>query len=103
MPTLVVHVKLGRWTVYVGRGRCPRTGVESKWGNKFSHKAGTKAEFKVATREEAIERHREWLFSQPELMAACRRELRGETLGCWCAPKPCHASNLAEAAESEEP
>lgn len=102
MTTRTVHVRHGRWTVYVGRGFCPRTGVKSKWGNPFSSKPRTLAEFRVANREEAVARHREWLLEQPEMVAACRSELRGETLGCWCAPNPiCHACTLAEVADSE--
>ena len=92
--TRVVNIHRGaREYVYVGR--------PSRWGNPFSHRSGTKAEFRVATREEALDRYREWVLSQPELVAAIRRELRGKVLGCHCKPKPCHADILAEIADSE--
>lgn len=86
---LVVHCKKAKYDVYVGR--------PSKWGNPYSHLDGTLAQFKTATRKEAIEKYREYLLSNPELMA-CIGELRGKVLGCWCAPKSCHAEILAEIA-----
>lgn len=75
--------------VYVGR--------PSKWGNPFSHQANTLAKFKVATRDEAISKYREWIVNQPELMAALP-ELKGKDLVCWCAPLTCHADVLLELA-----
>ncbi len=89
----VANRRYQRFDVYVGR--------PSKWGNPFSHQAGTLARFKVATRDEAVERFREWFLSQPELVAAARRELRGKVLGCWCAPARCHAEVLAEIANGD--
>lgn len=67
----------------------------SKWGNPFSHLPNTKAQWQVATREESIQRHREWFVEQPELMAQLE-ELRGKTLGCWCKPKTCHGDFYVE-------
>lgn len=68
---------------YVGR--------PSKYGNPFSHKDGTLAKYKVATREEAIAKFEEWVRTQPELIAAAKKELRGRILSCWCFPAHCHA------------
>ena len=81
----VVHCKKEAHDVYIGR--------PSKWGNPFSHLAGTKAMYQVASREEAIQRYEEWLRSQPELMSALG-ELKGKVLGCWCSPKACHGDVL---------
>lgn len=81
----VVHMKRETFDVYVGR--------PSKWGNPFSFKEGTTAEFVVATRDEAVDRYAEWIKTQPHLMEALP-ELRGKTLGCWCAPRRCHADVL---------
>lgn len=80
--------------VYIGR--------PSRWGNPFTHKDGTRAEYVVGTRDEAVERYRAWLWAEirdgrielSELAA-----LRGKTLGCWCAPARCHGEILAAAAE----
>lgn len=89
---LVVHVR-NRHDVYVGR--------PSKWGNPFTHLAtDTLATYRVATRAEAIAMYEQWLRGRPDLMAALG-ELRGKTLGCWCAPLPCHAEVLAVLANAE--
>jgi hypothetical protein len=84
MKTRVVHCKREAYDVYIGR--------PSKWGNPFT--IG-----KDGTREQVIAKYREWLKSQPALMAALP-ELRGKILGCWCAPHPCHGDVLAELANA---
>jgi hypothetical protein len=78
------------YDVYIGRG--------SKWGNPFSHMDNTMAKFKVATREEAIEKYREWIMTQPQLLADLH-ELKDKTLCCFCKPKACHGDVLAELAD----
>lgn len=96
MKTKVVHMKRDPYDVYVGRGR------GSRWGNPFSHKDDTLAQFKVATVEEAIEQYRSWLWSQlksGDITLTDLAALSGKTLGCWCAPGPCHGDVLAAAAE----
>jgi hypothetical protein len=89
--TRVVHVRQEAYDVYVGR--------PSDFGNPFGL-AGTKANFIVATREEAISKYRDWLLSQPDLVARVRAELKDKVIACWCAPLPCHADVLAEIADS---
>jgi hypothetical protein len=84
-PTKVVHWRRLRFDVYIGR--------PSKWGNPFT--IGRDGD-----RETVIEKYREWLLGQPELVEAARSELRGKVLGCWCHPKPCHGDVLAEIADS---
>jgi hypothetical protein len=85
MPTHVVNCRITAYDVYIGR--------PSKWGNPF-----------VITREDqrakVVEQYREYLLASPELMAALP-ELRGKTLGCWCAPLACHGDVLAELADKE--
>lgn len=85
--TKVVHCKREPYTKYIGR--------PSPFGNPFSHKAGTLAQFKVETREEAIEKFREWFLSQPELVACAKVELKDQILGCWCKPLACHGDVIA--------
>ena len=75
------------YDVYIGRG--------SKWGNPFSHMDNTMAKFKVETREEAIEKYREWIMTQPQLLADLH-ELKGKTLCCFCKPLACHGDILVE-------
>lgn len=77
--------------MYVGRG--------SPFGNPFTHGESRLAQFRVATRAEAIARYEDWLLQQPELVARLP-ELRGKVLGCWCAPLPCHAEVLARYANA---
>lgn len=75
--------------VYIGR--------PSKWGNPFTFKPGTLAEF-VVPKDECIPRFEAWIRTQPHLMAALH-ELCGKTLGCWCKPGPCRGDVLARLAD----
>lgn len=93
--TKVVHCKIEKYDVYIGRG--------SIWGNPFSHKDGTKAKEKVNSVEEAVAKYREYLMSQPKLLRRLP-ELKGKILGCWCKTKKnpnalCHGDVLAELAD----
>lgn len=78
--TKVVHCKKSDYDVYIGR--------PSKWGNPCS--IG-----KDGSREEVIEKYRQWLKNQPQLLNSLW-ELQGKILGCWCKPKPCHGDVLVE-------
>lgn len=83
IKTRVVNVRNARFDVYIGRG--------SKWGNPY--RMGNKA-----TREFVIAKYRERMLKRPDLMEACRRELKGKVLGCYCKPQACHGDVLAEIA-----
>lgn len=87
----VVHCKRSKHDVYIGR--------PSKWGNPFSHKAGTQAQYRVSTRDEAVQAYAKWVVQQPELMASLP-ELRGKVLGCWCSPQACHGDVLSALANA---
>lgn len=84
----VVHCKREKYDVYIGR--------PGPWGNPFRL---TNEEERGAT----LERYRAWLWQQihgpdgEDLMYSLA-ELHGKTLGCWCAPHPCHGDVLAAAA-----
>lgn len=80
MIARVVNRNVSPYEVYIGRG--------SKWGNPF--KIGPDG-----NRQEVIAKYREWIQSQPELMASLP-ELDGKTLGCFCKPKACHGDVLVE-------
>ena len=86
----IVHCKKDPYDVYIGR--------PSKWGNPFSHKDGTLAEFKVEDRDAAVDAYYEWVLRQDELITSLY-ELRGKVLGCWCKPKRCHGDILVMLAE----
>ncbi|MGI8311108.1 DUF4326 domain-containing protein [Saccharopolyspora hattusasensis] len=50
-------------------------------------------------REGMVRHYEKWLDEQPNLLTKLREgELSGRALGCWCAPKPCHADVLAHRA-----
>jgi len=87
MSPKVVHCKKAPFDVYIGRG--------SKWGNPYSHKEGTKAEFIVSSRKEAIEKYEQYLLNNQELMDSIG-ELKGKVLGCYCSPKSCHGEVLTK-------
>lgn len=93
----VVHINKEPYDVYIGR--------PSKWGNPFTHIADkeTLAEFIVESREEAIDKYREYLLNNKELMDSIT-ELDGKILGCFCikdsnnSPYPyvCHGQVILE-------
>ena len=85
--TVVVHFRREPYDIYIGR--------PSVWGNPYSRKQGTRAQFQVSSRAEAIERYEAHVRGSPELLRSLR-ELRGKRLGCWCAPKPCHGDVLVK-------
>ena len=72
--------------VYVGR--------PSRWGNPF-------VIGRDGTREDVLRKYEEFLTSQPGLIRAIRRELRGKDLVCWCAPAACHADILLRIANED--
>jgi hypothetical protein len=91
MVNRVVHLKRDPYDVRIDRA--------TKWGNPFSHLPG-KGECYVPTREIAIECYRRWILTQPDLLRDLH-ELRGKTLGCWCAPQACHGDVLVELSSKE--
>ena len=65
--------------VYIGR--------PSKFGSPF-------VIGKHGNRAQVTERFEVWLRGQPALVEAAKRELRGKSLVCWCAPLACHGDVL---------
>jgi hypothetical protein len=100
MPTIapkVVHCRREEYEVYVGRLPLPEgapPGSDGFWGNPW--RAG-----RDGTRREVIERYERYVLSQPQMRERLA-ELRGKTLGCWCAPRPCHADVLVRLANERE-
>lgn len=78
--------------MYIGRYH-PKVGYSSIWANPY--KIGIDG-----TREEVLEKYKEYLGNKPFLLKQIP-SLRGKTLGCWCAPKNCHGDILAELANAE--
>ncbi len=63
-----------------------------RWGNPF--RIGPDG-----TREEVIDKYREWVVTRPKLMAQLSM-LKGKRLGCYCHPLQCHGSVLIELVEN---
>jgi hypothetical protein len=88
----VVNIKKEKYDVYIGRG--------SPFGNPYTHLSlqNTQAQVQVKSREEAIEKYREYFYKKiedPEFLDDILR-LKDKVLGCYCAPKSCHGHIIAE-------
>lgn len=84
--TTRVCCKEKKYDVYIGR--------PSFWGNPYSHKEGTLAEFKVNSRKEANKQYALYLSRSKEHQRRLK-ELQGQTLGCWCKEnESCHGDVL---------
>lgn len=90
---LVVHCKREPFDVYVGR-KHKDFPLGSKWGNPFWLKDESE-------RARILNQYRLWLNEQDHLLLQIIPELKGKRLGCWCAPKDCHADVLAELANDD--
>ena len=97
METEVIHCKnqaaveaAGDRYIYIGR--------PTKWGNPYSHKYGTRARYKVDSREIAVQKYEDRLLNNKDLMNELST-LKGMVLGCWCHPKACHGHVLAKYAD----
>jgi len=96
--TRIVNIRdTDEWDIYIGHQAPPSMSPTGKylpksiWANPFN-KEFRRGEI---TREEAIAKYREYVLASPSLMARLP-ELWGKTLGCWCAPLPCHGDVLVE-------
>ena len=56
----------------------------SIYGNPYSHKEGTSAEFKVSTKREAVDKFRKHFEASPELQVEAEA-LRGKRIACQCS------------------
>lgn len=85
-PGRVVHCKREAFDVYIGR--------PSKFGNPWRVLGED-------SRAHAIERYEAYIRAgiarDPKGREAIKA-LYGKTLGCWCAPKPCHGDVLLKIA-----
>jgi hypothetical protein len=82
--TTVVNLKDDFYDVKISR--------PGRWGNPFLIGQD-------GTREEVIEKYREWILTQPQLLAQLPM-LKGKRLGCLCVPLPCHGNVLKELADA---
>lgn len=86
MTMRVVHLKREACDVRIDR--------TTHWGNPF-------VIGKDGNRQQVIEKYRNWICepAQQHMVDYARKVLTGKTLGCWCAPKPCHGDVLKELCE----
>jgi hypothetical protein len=69
-------------------------GRPSKWGNPFALNP-------LHSRAYVITQFERYIRSNPKLMEAAKRELKGKDLVCFCAPLPCHGDVLHRIANEE--
>lgn len=97
----VVNVHHQQYDIYCGRAR---RGDKSPLGNPFRVDG---------SRHDAIENYRHWLWNMikrrnPEVRLALLQiykhahEHGSVRLGCWCAPKACHADVIVNALHCKE-
>ncbi|WP_440955889.1 DUF4326 domain-containing protein [Methanosarcina sp. Mfa9] len=67
----------------------------TKWGSPF-------AIGKDGSREEVLQKHRDYLRKRPDLLRAIPGELSGKVLVCWCWPEQCHGDILAYLANNPD-
>jgi len=87
MNPRVVHCKKAPFDTYIGR-----PGI---WGNLFIIGQD-------GSRTDVVAKYKAWILLQPDLLARLP-ELKGKTLGCWCAPQACHGDVLVDLANAKEP
>lgn len=96
-PSRVVHVKKENYDLYIGRYNSYLGERGSFLANPFKIGPGT-------SREESIQRYRNWFYDQIENTPNFRDRvlaLKGKTLGCWCKPLACHGDVIVEFLEEE--
>ena len=90
--TRVVNLRRDKFDVYIGRARHRRhAGQDGIFGNPY-------ALTREADRAAVLEKFRGYFLERVRIDADFRRRilaLRGKTLGCFCAPKPCHGDVIA--------
>ena len=111
--TRVVNIRRERCDVYIGRAR--RGEPPTKWGNPaivgrpppawlleyIAHRpeAAYFSTDRDLTRHDAIALYRALIETRVERGELTREDfepLRGQALGCFCKPQPCHGDVIAE-------
>lgn len=79
---------------YVGHSGARHSWRASEFASPFVKEA-------KSDRQAMVRHYEQWLDEQPQLLRRIRDgELTGRALGCWCAPKQCHADVLAHRAQA---
>ena len=97
MNEKVVHCKKDKYDVYVGR--------PTFWGNPWTHKDNTTADFNVCSSGDAVQCFKDWLYGTKftDILQDKRQKiidnihtLQNKTIACWCSPESCHRDILLE-------
>lgn len=57
---------------------------------------------KDGNREEVMAKYVAWIYTQPTLINAMKKELKGKNLVCFCSPKLCHGDVILKIANYED-
>jgi cobalamin biosynthesis Mg chelatase CobN len=80
--------------VYIGR--------PSDFGNPYSSKEKSIAEYKVDSKKESISKYREHIIENVDILDSLISELNSKgynKIGCFCKPSGCHGDVLKELIE----
>ena len=87
--TKVVNIKEEPHDVYIGRGG---RGKDGYFGNPFPLKTGEE-------RGSTLEKYKAYFYNRMESDLGFKQKvhkLKGQILGCFCKPNPCHGDIIAD-------
>ncbi len=87
--------ELERCKAIYGEENAVKIDRTTKWGSPF-------AIGRDGSREEVMEKYRDYLRKRPDLLKAIPGELSGKVLVCWCWPDQCHGDILAYLANNPD-
>ncbi len=102
-PRIVNVRHAEHWDLYVGRGRCPRTGRVGRWGNPYAVRRHGREAMRLFL-DDLEEAHADPMCWR-DLLGVIRAEMGAPLiLGCWCkgVHPVCHAEVYARLADGEE-
>ena len=97
MTTRVINIKVKNLTMFIsvdGIGK-----LEYLQSGEIPTKLARWRQTKNRKDKRVISKYKEHILNKPELLKLIPIEIKDKVLGCWCAPKPCHADVLAELAD----
>ena len=107
--TTVIHIKNApkEWEynsnyAYIGRSGAQNESLKGYYGNPYSHKKNSIAKYIVSSREEAVEKYKEYFYERIEkddVFLKNIEKLRDKVLVCWCKIKgneSCHGDVIKE-------
>lgn len=107
--TKVIHIKNAPkdWEydsnyVYIGRSGARFGALKGYYGNPYSHKKDSVAQYIVKSVDEAVQKYEEYFYkriAEDEDFKNNIEKLRGKTLICFCKVsenEPCHGDVIAE-------